>query len=307
MAASVETDRLTELRDRIAEIVDLSQVAGVIGWDQETMMPPKGAQFRATQQAALQGIIHDRFTQPRVGELLAEFERAERLAQLGPVDQAVVRVVRRDYDRATKLPGSLVRELALATTQGVETWRHAREQSRWDLFAPDLERIVDLKRQQASYFGPAANPYDALLDEYEPGSTTAQLLPLFSALRHETVSLLAKIDRARRSLDRSVFQQSYPPAAQLAFGELVLRQMGFDFGAGRQDISTTKVVTPCTIKGFHLSSPEPGLAKGSRSASTNHNRGSGRIVSDGVCRSGSMRFPDYGSPSPIRPGRRRRR
>ena len=238
MAASVETDRLTELRDRIAEIVDLSQVAGVIGWDQETMMPPKGAPSRGTQQAALQGIIHERFTQPRVGDLLAELERPERLAQLAPVDQAVVRVVRRDYDRATKLPGSLVRELALATTQGVETWRHAREQSRWELFAPDLERIVNLKRQQASFLGPAATPYDALLDEYEPGATTAQLVPLFSALRHETVSLLAKIDRSGRSLDRSVFQQGYPPAAQLAFGELILRQMGFDFGAGRQDVST---------------------------------------------------------------------
>src|SRR5438046_89114 len=125
MAASVDTDQLTELRARIAEVVDLTHVAGVIGWDQETMMPPKGASFRENQQAALQGVIHDRVTHPRVGDLLAELEKPERLTRLSTVEQAVVRVVRRDYDRATRLPGWLVREVALATTQGVETWRQA--------------------------------------------------------------------------------------------------------------------------------------------------------------------------------------
>src|SRR5215470_14920089 len=109
------TEPIAELRDRVGEIVDLAQVSAVLGWDQETMMPPRGAIFRATQQAAVQGVIHERLTSPRIGELLATLEDPDVAGGLSEVDRAIVRVIRRDFSRATKLPASLVRELALAT------------------------------------------------------------------------------------------------------------------------------------------------------------------------------------------------
>ena len=234
---------LEELRVRIGDVVDLSQASAVLGWDQETMMPIKGARFRATQQATLQGLLHERFTNPRIGELLAALEETTAFAALSATDAAMVRTSRRDYDRATKLPGSLVRELALATTEGVEAWRIARRDSQWELFSPHLHRIIDLKRQESACIGYKDVPYDALLDEYEPGATTAQLRALFTRLRAETVSLLGRIVNAPRKPDRAILEQEYPTARQLAFSEQVLRQMGFDFEAGRQDLSTHPFTT----------------------------------------------------------------
>jgi carboxypeptidase Taq len=237
------TELVGELRDRVAEVIDLVQAASLLGWDQETMMPPRGAIFRATQQAALQGVIHERLTHPRVGELLTDLERSGAQPQLSEVDRAIVRVVRRDYDRATKLPASLVRELALATTTGLESWRKAREEDRWQDFAPDLARIVDLKRQEAACVGYRETPYDALLDEYEPGATTAQLSQLFGELRRETVALLDRIERSSRALDRSVVERPFDLQRQLRYTELILGAIGFDFTAGRQDLSTHPFTT----------------------------------------------------------------
>jgi carboxypeptidase Taq len=236
-------DRVTDLRRLVAEVVDLAQVAALVGWDQETMMPPKGALFRATQQAALHGVIHERLTDHRIGDLLDGLEDPSVNDGLSEVDRAMVRVIRRDYSRATKLPASLVKDLATITTQGLESWRRAREESRWELFAPDLKRIVDLKRQEAACIGYEDTAYDALLDEYEPGSTTAQLQALFGDLRRETVVLLDRVSQTGRQLDRSVLEQHYDPTRQLAFTEVVLARLGFDFEAGRQDRSTHPFTT----------------------------------------------------------------
>lgn len=244
MSRSPKTnDQIAELRRRVAEIVDLGQVASVLGWDQETMMPPKGAQFRATQNATLSGIIHERFVDPRVGELLTALEQPGPQKESSELDRAFLRVIRRDYDRATKLPESLVKDLAMATTEGVETWHRARSESRWETFAPILRKIVDLKRQEAACVGFKDHPYDALLDEYEPGATCAQLTPLFSDLRKETVALLDRIDRSSRRPSRSFLTLEYDRAKQTTFGEDVLRQLGFDFEAGREDISAHPFTT----------------------------------------------------------------
>ncbi len=236
-------DRVTDLRARVAEVVDLAQVAALLSWDQETMMPPKGAYFRATQAATLQGIIHERLTDRKIGDLLDGLDEPGVNHGLSEIDRAMVRVVRRDYERATKLPASLVKDLASVTTQALENWRQAREESRWDLFAADLKRIVELKRQEAACVGFRENPYDALLDEYEPGATTSQLQALFGDLRRDTIHLLDRIDRSGRQLDRAVFAQTFNSTKQLAFTELILARLGFDFSAGRQDKSTHPFTT----------------------------------------------------------------
>lgn len=228
----------TELRAAGAQLMDLGRIGGLLGWDQETMMPPGGAPGRARQRATLEALAHERLTRPRMGELLEALAGPAAEGRLDPVDAASVRVLRRDYDRAVKLPTELVRALAQTTSEAVEVWRRARADSRFGDFAPILGRIVDLKRREAEYLGYEKHPYDALLDAYEPEMTVAQLDPLFDGLRAATVELLGRLRTAPRQPDRSVLERGYDEAAQWSFGQEMLRAIGFDFEAGRIDRST---------------------------------------------------------------------
>jgi carboxypeptidase Taq len=232
-------EELAELRSAAAELHDLGHIAELLGWDQETMMPAKGVDWRGYQQATLSGIIHERLTAPRLGDLLASLAdaAAEGSSPLSDAERGLVRELKRSRDRAVKLPTRLVKELAEATTQAVATWQRAREQSSWASFQDDLTRVVELKRQVAEAVGYQAEPYDALLDEYEPGLTAAQVGAMFERLRADTVALLDRIRGAGRQIDRSPLEREYPVDRQWQFGETVLGWMGFDFEAGRQDKS----------------------------------------------------------------------
>ena len=234
-----DTDTMmAELRAIGSELIDLTRVAELIGWDQETMMPPKGAPYRARQSAALHGLLHERLTRPRVGELLDALAEPVAGGHLAPVDAATVRELRRDYDRAVKVPGELVREMAQATSEGVEIWRRAREDSDFTAFAPALEHLIELKRQVAEHVGYSGHIYDALLDEYEAGLTVEQLSPLFDELRRGTVALLDELRAAPRQPDRLALERAYDIEKQWGFGQQLVRWIGFDLEAGRIDRST---------------------------------------------------------------------
>jgi carboxypeptidase Taq len=229
---------MAEARVIGSELLDLGRIARLQGWDQETMMPPAGTRYRARQRATLEGLAHERLTRPRVGEVLAALAEPAATGALAPADAATVRELQREYDMAVKLPNAFVRELAQTTTEGVEIWRRARAESRFSDFAPALEHIVELKRLEAEYLGYAGHPYDALLDQYEPGLTVAQLTPLFDELRRATVALLGRLMAAPDQPDRAVLALEYDLAEQWRFGETLLRLIGFDFNAGRLDRST---------------------------------------------------------------------
>jgi len=171
--------KFDELKSHLHEITDLRMAASVLSWDQETMMPRKGGEARAWQLSTLQGIYHERLTDPKVGEILDGLASATG-SERGDVARALIRELRRDYDRAVKLPNRLVRQLAEATSRGVEVWREARERSDFSLFADDLRAIVDLKRQVADHVGYEGSPYNALLDEFEPGPTAEQTFEVMS-------------------------------------------------------------------------------------------------------------------------------
>jgi carboxypeptidase Taq len=230
-------DALDELRVIDAELLDLGRSAGLLGWDQETMMPSSGVAMRARQQATLSGLAHERLTRSRVGDLLDTLAEPARQGTLSPADAALVRLVRRDYDHAIKLPNDLVRELARTTAEAVETWRHARAASRFADFAPTLEHIIALKRREADYLGYAEHPYDALLDHYEPGMTVRQLTPLLAGLRAATVALLGRI-MAAPQVDNAILHREYDLDRQWAFGRWLLGAIGFDLERGRVDRST---------------------------------------------------------------------
>jgi carboxypeptidase Taq len=234
------TEELAELRAAAAELHDLGRIVELLGWDQETMMPARGVSWRGYQQSTLSGILHERLTSPRLGERLSSLAEAaaDERSPLSDAERGLIREMRRSRDRAVKLPTRLVRELAEATTQAVATWQRARAESSWASFQPDLTRVIALKREVAEAIGYAGEPYDALLDEYEPGATAAGLSEMFGRLRADTVALLEKIRASGRQVDRSVLEREYPLDRQWQFGETVLGWMGFDFEAGRQDKST---------------------------------------------------------------------
>jgi carboxypeptidase Taq len=216
----------------------LGSCAGVLGWDERTYMPHAGSAHRAEQMALLARMAHEMLTDPAVGERLAAVEGSE-LVQDRDGDAAVnVRELRRVYDRAVKLPKELVEEIARVTTRAQQVWQEARAANDFPAFQPWLEKVVNLKRQEAQAVGYRLAPYDALLDEYEPGATTAEVTCLFEDLRDELTPLIAAFVASGRKPRRDILEREYPVEKQKAFGEAAARAIGFDFDAGRLDTTT---------------------------------------------------------------------
>src|SRR5690606_31240549 len=167
---TMPTDRLTDLKNRLALVQDLRASAAVLEWDQETYMPPGAAEARAHQLATLKTLAHRRFTDESVGALL---DGLDGLVE-DEFDRALVRVTRRDFERATKLSADLVARLARAKARALEAWKRARQNDDFAHFAPHLREIVDLSIEQAEALGHERRRYDALLDEYEPEAAWAK-------------------------------------------------------------------------------------------------------------------------------------
>ena len=230
------------LRTHLAPIEDLKAAAAVLTWDQETNMPEGGAGARAQQLSTLQSAAHERFVAEETGELLDRAAEAlDAPAPLDP-DAALVRVTRRDYERAVRVPSSLVAELSKATSQAQQAWKQARAHDDFSRFAPHLERLVDLSVEKAEAIGYEDEPYDALLAEYEPGRTTAEVESLFDTLRDDLVPLVDAIDDASQ-VDNAILRGTYPQSAQQEFGRAVIEDFGYDFDRGRQDVSAHPFTT----------------------------------------------------------------
>ncbi len=230
MGTSVEV-----LRARLAEIEDLNATAGLLGWDQQTMMPPAGAGARAEQLATLQRVVHERLADPELGRLVDLAAREVDVADLDDDDAALVRVTRRDHDKAVRVPADLRAELARAAAHGHAAWAQAREEDDFAAFLPHLERNLELARRHADCFPEASTPYDALLDDYEPGATAAELDVRFAEIRAGLVPLIAAIAERRDALDDGPLRGAYPPRRQRAFVWQVISALGADAYAWRLD------------------------------------------------------------------------
>lgn len=201
-----------QLKARIAPIVDIRAAAGVLSWDQQTHMPPGGGRARAEQLATLRRIAHEMFTAARTVELL---EAAEAVADRFDPDSdeaALIRMTRRDLDRALKLPSEFVAERARAAALSVEVWRRARPANDFLLFRPHLEQMVNFARRTADYLGYEGHPYNALLDQYEPLMTVRDLTLLFNRLREATVPLVRAIADRGQVVDATFLTREYDEA-----------------------------------------------------------------------------------------------
>jgi carboxypeptidase Taq len=225
----------SELIERVKQARLLESVGSVLGWDERTYMPPQGAGHRAEQMALVARLTHEQMTTPRLGELLAAVESSTLGSQADTDTAANVREIRRVYDRAVKMPAKLVEELARTTTRAQGIWQEARKNDDFVAFRPWLEKIVSLKRQEAQAIGYKTTPYDALLEEYEPGATTAEITELFAALRKDLVPLVAAIIDSGKRPRHEILAREYPVDRQELFSQEAAAAIGFDFTSGRLD------------------------------------------------------------------------
>jgi carboxypeptidase Taq len=221
------------LRQRLQDIGKLDVVEAHLEWDQEVMMPAKGVNGRAEVCAMVAKLRHEWRTHPELGKLLEELSD-----QTGdPVHDGNVREARRTYRRAVKVPIELVGEIAHTTAHARETWTAARRDNAFKDFAPLLGRIVDLKRRQAQAIGYEKDAYDALLDEFEPGATSANLTKLFAELRARLTPIVHALTHGAHQPDSTLLNRNFPRDAQAKLALKLAEEMGYDFAAGRLDIS----------------------------------------------------------------------
>jgi carboxypeptidase Taq len=227
---------LSSLKNASRELYALKSASGLLGWDQETFMPPKGGTARAESQAVLGTLVHQKQTSESLRALIEEAETRG----LSGRDAALVREMRRDAEIARKIPEALATELARATSLSQQAWAKARAEGRPGDFFPWLRKMVELKRREADCLGYVETPYDALLDQFEPGARASAIRPVLETLRDGLVPLLSRILEKRAA--EPAFTPSWagrevPLEAQVAFNERLLRDMGFDLEAGRLDKS----------------------------------------------------------------------
>jgi carboxypeptidase Taq len=233
-----------DLIRRMKEIALLGNTAAMLGWDQEVYMPAANAAYRGEQLSLLAGMCHQKFTDPVVDELLLLAESTNTLAGDPLSDSAVnLREWRHSYDRSKKLPQRLVEELAGITANAQVVWVEARRDNKFSHFLPWLEKIIPLVQEQAKCYGYAEHPYDALLEDYEPGLTTAQLNELFPVLKLSLSNMTARIGAARRKPDLSILRRPCSVEGQIAFCRKLAESIGFDFEKGRIDVSAHPFTT----------------------------------------------------------------
>ena len=207
---------LTELKQRLAQIADLRRIEKVLSWDLAVWMPPSGSGARGAQLAALEAVTHDRFVDDRIGELLDELEPYAGSLPYDSDDASLLRVTRRDWEKARRVPHALMSELAENSATAYEAWVKAREASDFAAFRPFLERSLDLRRRYVECFVPYDDPYDVLLDDYEPGMKTADIDPVFEQLKAALVPMIAAVAEAE-PVDDSCLRGTFPIDAQRRF------------------------------------------------------------------------------------------
>ncbi len=215
----------------------IERIQHLLEWDEHTKMPKAGGTYRADQTAFLAGLVHQKQTSPEIGEWLAELADSPLAAD--PKSETGVNIfhLQRDYDKKTKLPQSLVEALTRATTVGQQVWVEARAANNFQQFQPQLSEIIRLKREEAAALGFEDTPYDPLLDDYEPGETTANVARVLGELRDALVPLVQAIAESSQRPDASILSRTYPLDAQEEFGTKAAHQIGFDFNAGRLDVT----------------------------------------------------------------------
>ena len=226
-------DALERLKARLADRHSLDELTGLLAWDQRTMMPPAGGGHRAHHMGLLQRLSHELLIDPEVGRLIEELAPLEASLDPDSDDAALIRVARRDYRKAVGVPTELREEMTRAASEAAAVWVQAKATSDFELFLPVLERNVELRHRYVECFEPQDEPYDILLDDFEPEMKTAQVARIFAEVKAELVPLIA--EQAGREVDESFLTGHFPIDKQVALDWEVVDMFGHRPGAWRID------------------------------------------------------------------------
>ena len=264
------SDALTQLKERLSRVTDVERVSRVLGWDQQTMMPPAGWAHRGDHLATLRRIQHETLIADETGRLLDELRGLEGTLDPDSDDGALIRVARRDYEKAVQVPTDLRAEMTRAATEARTIWVKARAESDFERFRPALERNYELRQRYVECFGDVDEPYDILLDDFEPETSTAEVSEIFAELKAELIPLIAELRDA--DVDDSFMRGTFPIEAQERLAKEVVTLFGFRpdswrldptehpfaSGAGVDDIRITTHYDPETMKSFFSTMHEYG-------------------------------------------------
>lgn len=229
----------SKYRALMSKIADIQYASAVLNWDQETYMPPKGAAFRAQQLSTLAGIGHELAVSEELGNLLNDLSRDVSLSEK---EKRNIRQSLKNYNDNKKYSTEFVQELSKTISETFQAWQKAKAENNFALYAPHLEKLVKLKREECRLLGDFTHPYDALLNQYEPGAKTADLETLFTDVRNQLVSFVKQIAAKPQNKDTFMFLH-YDKQKQWDIGLDLLKQMGYDFEGGRQDASSHPFTT----------------------------------------------------------------
>ena len=238
--------KLEELKVRLVEVDDLESAAGLLEWDQNTYMPPGGGSARARQIATLRRLAHEKFTDAVVGRLLDDLRPYEESLPYDADEASLVRVTRRDYERAVKVPPEFVAQLADHTSTTFQVWTEARPADDFARVQSYLEKTLDLSRQLADFYPGYEHIADPLIDYSDYGMKVSTLRPTFADLREQLVPIVQAIT-AQPAADDASLHRTFPEAQQLAFGIQIIKHFGYDFERGRQDKSRHPFTTEFSI------------------------------------------------------------
>jgi carboxypeptidase Taq len=238
-----------EFKERVGEIDDLDRTSSLLGWDQQVKMPPGGAGVRAEQLATLDRISHEALTSDEMGRLLDKLSGFEDSQPYDSDEASLIRLVRRDWEKARRVPAELRSEMSRAASLAMPVWVKARQDSDFSQFLPALRHNFDLRRQYVECFDDYDEPYDVLLDDFEPGMKTAEVRAVFERIKAEQVPLVAA---AQAEGERPVRDATFPIERQQEFELKVVERFGFDATDWRLDTAVHPFASSIAITDIRL-------------------------------------------------------
>jgi carboxypeptidase Taq len=244
---------LETFKTKIGEVHDLAKAGGLLAWDQQTIMPPRGSELRAQQLGTIGKIAHEAFISEEIGSLLDELRPYEESLDRDSFEASLIRVVRRDYEKAVRVPPELSAEISRVGSRAFTVWVEARADSDYERFRPWLERLVELKHQYLDCFPPADDPYDTLLDDYEPGMKTAEVRTIFDRLKEVLIPL---VEAAASGATPSI-RGHFPAEKQRQLSLEIVRRFGFDDTAWRLDTAPHPFAMSLGTTDIRITTREP--------------------------------------------------
>ena len=218
-------------RKHLGKIADIGFASSVLGWDQQTYMPKKGAEYRGQQVATLSSLAHEMFIDPKFGELLKALQQD---AKLGESERENVALTVRDYTRKLKYSAEFVERMSKLASESFAAWHEARAKSDFKIYEPFLAKMIELKKQEAELVGYAEHPYEALLEDYEPGMTVKKIDQCFDQVKKQLFPFIQKILKQPKP-EAHFIQAFYAKEKQWLFAARMIEQMGYSFETGRAD------------------------------------------------------------------------